>query len=166
MYFARIEPLKQQFREGGPNDREALPYIVGYVGFVNMLFIALPEAGTQRGWDLAIGYIDVCIAIVGTIYVFRKNGGATGRDFVVKYFVLGWVVAFRLLPLVMVIIIAWMVALAFNPEFDVDEDNAVNMSFDVLLTFLFTGLYYQRLGKHVADTRRPKAIAPELVSRD
>jgi hypothetical protein len=151
VYFWRIEALKRRLIAAPLNDREALPYLVAY-GALMSVVIAFPPA-FPNGWDTLQGLIGMLASIVGTIWVYRRNGGQTGSEMLQRYFALSWVLTLRFLPLMAVL---FMSAALTIPGFDIERTGpaAVAMNLGVIV------LFYQRLGAHVRQVSQAVANAP------
>jgi hypothetical protein len=153
MYFVRYAPLKEKLRDRTLTDREALPYMVVYAALISALFFPLPQDGFNA-WDMGLWLMSIAAAVGGTFYVYAKNGGCQGHDFIQKVFVLGWVVAFRCLLVLIPVAVLSFVGLEFAGM--LGEETGWP---EVLLLIGFEVFYYQRLGRHIADTRANAAGA-------
>ncbi|MFZ4681662.1 MAG: hypothetical protein ACOYMS_04100 [Terrimicrobiaceae bacterium] len=147
MYFIRYQPLKEKLKTRTLSDREALPYLILFAALAAAVYL-LPPTERPNLWDLIGGGISVALAIGGVIYAYAQNGGAQGFDLIQKYVVIGWVVAVRCI----LILIPCAIALYFTGEMlglITDETNW----FDALIMFGFEVILYQRIGRHIADTK-------------
>lgn len=109
MRFWRIEQLKAEMRAQPLSERESLPYLVVYValfslvsGFPNLNFNLLDALETS---------LSVLIAVVGTILIYRQNGGVNGQFFLQRYFAIGFVVAIRCLVAIVVAMFGLIIVL-------------------------------------------------------
>jgi len=148
MYFIKYQPLKDQLRERTFTDRDGLPYYILFIASSTFL-VGFPMA-TSEGFAALSASITTVIAILGTLYSYRKNGGVTGYDFIQKSIVLGWVVVFRCLWLFILGggIIGYFTKTAL--DLPLESDSWV----DIVLSSVFMAVYYQRLGRHIQDTNR------------
>jgi hypothetical protein len=144
MYFWRIEKLKTKMAARPLSEREALPYLV--------VFIALPSAvayipqTSQNLWDgLGEVWSDL-LAVVGTIYIYRQNGGAGGQHFLQRFFAVGWVVCIRWLVVIILAAAAFYGTLAA-----VGADTESTHWYDFLLLAFVEAVIYWRIGHHVRD---------------
>lgn len=83
MYFRRIGKLKAVMAERPLSEREALPYVVVFAGLSSAVSYGPPAITNIWDW-LAAGW-SVAFAILGTVYIYRRNGGADGRNFLQRY---------------------------------------------------------------------------------
>jgi hypothetical protein len=144
MYFWRIEHLKTTLATRPLSEREALPYLVVYVVLYSVAaYVPLTEFTV---WDTVEGACSVLIAAIGTIYIYRQNGGANGQHFLQRYFAIGWVVTVRWLAVVLLLVLAPYVALAV---LDVITDR-IEWYDRVLILLAELGLYW-RIAHHVRD---------------
>jgi hypothetical protein len=86
------------------------------------------------------------LAAVGTIYIYRQNGGAGGQHFLQRYFAVGWVVALRWLAIIVVAAVAFFVMLEVV---GISTDSTSWYEF-VFLAAAETVIYW-RIGHHVRD---------------
>ena len=144
VYFWRIGQLKADLRQRPLSDREALPYLV--------LFMTLTTAGAgipmdnYNVWD-ALGTVwSVAMAVIGTLYIYVRNGGSSGQHFVQRFFAIGWVVAVRWA----VALIAAMICLAVVYQWLGGWSDDTTPADFVFLAAAEAVLYW-RIGHHVGD---------------
>ncbi|MGI9283660.1 MAG: hypothetical protein ACR2PX_29140 [Endozoicomonas sp.] len=90
----------------------------------------------------------ILIAILGTIYVFRSNGGASGEDFLGRFFSIGFVMTIRFLT----ILIPLTVALTFYYMAEFPEgETIVTTPLDIAFFNIWYGCLFWRIGKHITD---------------
>lgn len=144
MYFWRIEKLKQEMVARPLSDRQVLPYVVVFAAVCSAVTYLPRETG--NGWD-GIGAIwSTLLAALGTIYIYRQNGGTEGRHFLQRYFAIGWVVAIRWLIVTMLVAVAYYGVLVAAGD-DLEE---TYWHEPVLFGLLELAVYW-RIGHHVRD---------------
>jgi hypothetical protein len=147
MHFIKYHPLKQKLRDRNVSDREALPYLAVFSGSTALVG-AFPMFNGFNHWDFASGAFSVILAVGGVIYAYSCNGGRQGFDLIQKYVVLGWVVVIRcLLVSIPLLIVGYVAGEALGA---IKDDTGI---FDVLLIAVFEVFLYQRIGRHIRDTR-------------
>lgn len=147
MYFVRYDPLKEKLRSRTLSDREALPYLMVF-SVLSMLTFVLPMCGEFNTWDWIDGGLSVLLVIGGVFYAYVRNGADQGFDFIQKYTVLGWVTVVRCVLVFMpIVIVTYIVAdlLSLTTE--------ETGWFDVFVGAIFQVILYQRISRHIADTR-------------
>lgn len=72
------------------SESETLPYLGVYVTFTTV-WSYIPHTFSNV-WDTLCIVFSTLLAVVGTIYVYRQNGGADGQCFLQRYFAISWVV--------------------------------------------------------------------------
>jgi len=148
MYFISYDPLKESLRERTLTDREALPYFVLFCALIALTPFT-PSIQVDNLLHTVGGLARIAIAILGLLYCYKQNGGSSGHDFILKSIVLGWVVAVRcfLVFTLAFIAISFCATLfgkgAFMPTW-----------LDFLVVKAFQIIYFQRLGRHLRDTRK------------
>lgn len=144
MRFWRIERLKDEMQATPLSERESLPYLVAFV-------VAFTIAGNlplsdYNLWDFLGGLWSAAIAFVGTIYVYRRNGGIDGQYLLQRYLAIGWVVSIRCI----VVIVVLMIGLLFIESlFSVSSDDTTSLEF--LFEVAAETVIYWRIGHHVGD---------------
>lgn len=155
MYFVRYHPLKDKLSSKSLSDREALPYLILVCALATLIGIPIVEGFNE--FDAISLCLSVIFAIGGTCYVYQQNGGKEGFDLIQKYFVLGWVVTFRCL----LVFLSLMIAVGIIAAVLGIEVTSETSGFEVVFIALFELILYQRLGRHIRDT---KNIATDQVA--
>ena len=148
MYFIKYEPLKTLLRARSLGDREALPYLVLFAG-LTALVGGLPAKDGFNIWDTTSVVLSVILAIAGVAYAYYQNGAGEGYDLIQKYVVLGWVVAVRFIIIAVPVAVALVALGDFMGLVSYDSTGW----FDVAVIALFEAFLYQRIGRHIRDTR-------------
>ena len=147
MYFLRYQPLKDKLRTRSLSDREALPYLILFSGFAAAVYL-FPTTEEFNVWDWIGGGSSVALAVLGVIYSYIQNGGRQGFDLIQKYVVIGWVVAVRC--------ILAFIPCVFAFYFSVDYFGMISDEtswLDTLFFAAFEVIFYQRIGRHVGNTK-------------
>ncbi len=144
MRFFRIEQLKAEMRAQPLSERESLPYLVLYVAFFT-LASGLPvlEFNLFDGLDTLLS---VVIAVVGTILIYRQNGGINGQFFLQRYFAIGFVVSLRCLVVIGVAML-FLVIVLDSLGMLIEETTW----YDLILVVAAELLLYWRIAHHVRD---------------
>lgn len=148
MYFVKYQPLKDQLRSRSVTDREALPYLAIFAA-LTALAGAFPLTDGFNRWDAISAFFSVVLAIGGIVYAYHQNGGRTGNDLIQKYVILGWVVTFRFI----LIALPTMFVLTFVGAMIGLFSWHSTGPFGVVCVFAFEVILYQRIGRHIRDTR-------------
>jgi len=147
MNFIRYQPLKEKLKTRTLSDREALPYLILFTGLAAALYL-VPTPNEFNMWDWIGGALSVSMAVGSVIYAYKQNGGRQGFDLIQKYTVMGWVVAVRcILAFIPIAFALYLLGEALG----VTSDSTG--WFDVLIIAGFEAVFYQRVGRHIRDTR-------------
>lgn len=144
MYFWRIDRLKAELRMQPLSDRESLPYLIAYVA-LSTVAAGMPFQG-YNVWDALGAICSVAIAVIGTFYVYRQNGGSDGQHLLQRYFAIGWVVGIRCLAAALVCMIGMLFFLDWTGQMT-ETTNAYEFAFYACLELTI----YWRMGHHVGD---------------
>jgi hypothetical protein len=144
MYFWRIEKLKKQMTTRPLSAREVLPYLIVFVALSTAVGY-IPQA-TRTVWDGLGAVWSVLLAIVGSIYIYRQNGGPDGEHFLQRYLAVGWVVTIRWLVVLIGVGVAFYATLA---AVGAGTDNT--HWYDFLFFAIIEAVLYWRIGHHVRD---------------
>jgi hypothetical protein len=153
MYFWRIEKLKMDMATRPLSAGEVLPYAVIFSVLLTPIGY-IPNAITNI-WDVLGLVWSIALAVFGTIYIYRQNGGASGQHFLQRYLVIGWVVAIRWL-VVLILPIGGLVIL----DMEVLGNVTGETTWYIFLFFaLLEAVLYWRTGYHVRDLAQRTKVA-------
>jgi hypothetical protein len=144
MYFWRIEKLKAQMAARPLSEREALPYLVVFIG-LSAAVGYIPQT-MSNVWDGLRAAWSVALAVVATIYIYRQNGGADGQHFLQRYFAIGWVVGIRWLVVLVLATIAFIATLTA-----LGLETKHTTWYDFMFFAIGEVVVYWRIGHHVRD---------------
>ncbi|HEX7150174.1 MAG TPA: hypothetical protein VF618_01710 [Thermoanaerobaculia bacterium] len=144
MYVWDIRELKQHLIARPLTEREQLPYLVAFVALTSVAE-HLPVELTNV-WDYLSAVCAVIVAVGGTIYLYKQNGGRSGQHFLQRFFAVGFVVSVRWFVALIVTVIPLVGALEFAGLL---QDTMTWYEF-VFLTGAEL-LLYQRVGHHIRD---------------
>ena len=153
MQLWKVELLKQRLASGAVSQRELFLYLLVWVA-LDAIIVAV-DLGDPNKWDHISSALSVLTVVVGTTYVFVKNGGSAGLDFLPRYLALSWVLAVRFLVLVMVpAMVGYLIIHELISE--VPEQATAG---DVILVMVMEVAYYWRMGHHIGEIARPGRAA-------
>jgi hypothetical protein len=145
MYFWRIGELKIKLLSASLTERETLPYFIVFLALTAV--VPLFPSETMNLWDyLGVGWTALLV-VIGTIYLYRRNGGDAGIHFVQRYFAIGWVATVRWTALVAPLFIV------SNPLFSSPEKTTW---YDFSYFAIAELVLYERIGHHIADVATGK----------
>ena len=147
MQFFRYDGVKEKLRTRTLTDQEALPYLLSMFGFIAVAVVFPLTLGSHL-WDRINQGGTILLAILGLLYAYSQNGGANGRDLALKYIVLGEIVVARcsVLSIPVGLAVIWL-----GNQLGL-RDQSMGW-YDTVLWLIFQVVAYQRLGRHIADTR-------------
>ena len=147
MQFFRYDGIKEKLRTRTLTEREALPYLLSMFAFAASAVVFPVPLGSNL-WDRINQGGTILLAILGLLYAYRQNGGANGHDLALKYIVLGEIVVARCFAISIPLGIAliWL-----GTQLGL-RDRTMGW-YDTVLWLIFQVVAYQRLGRHIADTR-------------
>ncbi len=161
MYFIQYQPLKDKLKERTLSDREALPYLILFFGLpaASGMIAALsaavggyPVVENSIYWDIAGGVPSVLITIGGIYYSYVQNGRKKGFDLIQKFCILGWVVGIRCSIVFFPILVVGGGLAAAAVGAGSYCEGFINSIF-IFLLLIYEVVFYQRLGRHIRDTR-------------
>jgi hypothetical protein len=152
MYFWRIEDLKDRMVSRPLSEREALPYLLVFVGLTALVGFFPNE--NLNWWDrLGTGY-SVLLAVLGTIWIYRQNGGAEGHFFLQRYLAIGWVASIRWMAVLLALCIPFFLMLSLY-----DIESEVTTWYDFVFLAIVETVLYWRIGAHVRNiAQRTKSV--------
>jgi uncharacterized membrane-anchored protein YitT (DUF2179 family) len=148
MYFWKIEQLKDDIASGQLNEKDRFIYVLIYVVLSAIVMELMTLIPIENGnvWDLANSVGNVLIVSLGTIFAFKANGSANGKDFLGKYFSIGFVMAIRFLvyaiPLLAILFVYYFYAFA-------EEEEKPTNYIDVIPFLFWYSAMYWRICVHI-----------------
>ncbi len=118
MYLWKIEELKQRLKSNDLSEKEQFYYALAYIlacsiGMEAYVWVPYENANI---WDNTQAISNILIAFLGTIYAYKLNGASSGRDFLQRYFSIGFVVALKFAIIVFGILFAIDLSYALFPR--------------------------------------------------
>jgi hypothetical protein len=95
MYFWNVDRLKTELSHRTFTEREMLPYMIATFAAFSVA-VAIPIERAQP-WNWIEPAFDFAMTLAGTLYLYHCNGGDRGRDFLKRWFTIGWVMTIRFL---------------------------------------------------------------------
>jgi hypothetical protein len=157
MYFWKIDRLKAELATGPMNSRAAIPYLLVTLAIYELIYLLEPMAREDE-WDYATDIAGVVALVAGTIYVYFQNGAAEGRDFLSRYFALGWVygVRFFVCAIPLYIVLTFLIQ-GIMPEAEYSE---IESRWFFHSSVALQAFFYWRMGAHFKDLAGLKETAP------
>lgn len=152
MYFCKLEKLKREMAVRPLSESETLPYLVVYVTLITAVGY-IPHTSSNV-WDTLSALFSTVLAVIGTIYIYRQNGGANGQYFLQRYFAISWVVTLRWL---LIGIIIFSISLILIELASVLSEETTWYEF--LFYTVWEVIIYQRIGHYVRDIARRTTTA-------
>ncbi len=98
MYIWKIEKLNQELIVGELSQKEQMKYLVANTAIYSLAMIQYSNPNTIDTWS---GVLAGIIALVGVYFIYHCNGGACGRQLLIRYLSVGWIVFIRMFALLM-----------------------------------------------------------------
>ena len=145
MYFWKIKKLKSRLVDQPLSDRESLPYLLVQAVLCLLVISAsgLGEGKKPELLDFVSVGVSCLVVFLGTLHLYRMNGGGEGRHFLQRFLAIGWVVGIRCSGLFLFGFIIYGVLRIHSPE--------VTLWQDVVLSIAISVFYYWRTGEHIRD---------------
>jgi hypothetical protein len=144
MYFYSINKLKDRLKSGQLSERESVPYLIISAAFI-ALFAYFPSP-PENLWDYVSLSISLALAILGTIWLYQKNGGSDGKDFIYRYIILGFVVIVRYITAMLPVIILYLCFYYYS-----NDSSDETTWFDCVILVSTELLFYWYFGKQIGD---------------
>ena len=147
MYFWKIDALKRELASPTVSDRYALPYLL-WLGGTELAGYALSDVAPPNLWDRLISVVGLAAFLVGTLYAFRCNGGATGSQFLTRYISLSWVLGIRIVVFVLAPLVACVLAIESAVLGELPEHTT---PFAAAAGVAYSFAFYLRLATHIRE---------------
>ena len=99
MYIWKIDKLNEELISGDLSQRETFKYLLASSALYALSMIQYSNANNMDTWS---GLIAGIVTLIGLFFVYRCNGGDSGKNFLIRYLSIGWVVFVRMFVLLMI----------------------------------------------------------------
>lgn len=162
MYLWDVKTLKKKLSTQALTEAQTFTYFLAVLTLETVLFqlVSLfPGTESTDVWDYVEYAGAVIFTVGGTLVVYRANGGAAGRQFLVRYFPLMWVLTIRFLVFLIPILIVTILLMFGLSEtlFDMESEDAdwVPMARTMVVTsWIWFLVFYYRLAVHMHDVAK------------
>lgn len=159
MYLWDIKALKKKLVTQSLTEAQVFTYFLAVLTLDTLMYqLSTLFPGTEPAdvWDYVEYVVTVIFTVGGTLVVYRANGGASGRQFLLRYFPLMWVLTIRFLVfMVPFFIVAGLLMFGFAETlFDTEADEAESMSITraiLVASWVWFLVFYYRLAIHMRD---------------
>lgn len=168
MYFWQIKNLKEDIKSEKFNEKDRYIYFMIFIVLFTIMinteiFFPLENITT---WDYIHSIFNILIPLVGIIYAFKGNGATNGKDFLGRYFAIGFVMAIRVTVYFIPVFGLWIFGLWIFSLWDfsaeiIEQQNTLTNYLDVILTLGLNTVMYWRIYVHIQDVARP--ITPKPI---
>ena len=157
MYFWHIEPLKQHLTEHGQTDQQTFPYLLYSATVIAVLTAVMWMLPTNHTiWRHLEASGGIVITALGMQWVYRRNGGDRGSEFLSRFISLAWVLWIRFTSVLLLIGITLTVLyFCLPPSTYAWYNPAITISFLIWYCCL-----YLRLGHHIHDIAKVRGELP------
>lgn len=148
MYFWNIEKLKKDIIKKPLSEGEVFKYLIATTILYSLGMIPFLE---NNIWDIISGITSGVVTVLGLIYLYVRNGGSSGVNFLQKYLALGWVMGIRFFVLIVcpVVIIYFSIIGVYVGA--IPEETTWH---DIITMNLMYLVYFYLLGIHMKDIRK------------
>jgi len=96
MYWWKLGQLREELVSGTLSERAQFQYLLIWVVIVPSLISFGQFADFEYNrWDWASYVIEFSVSVIGTVWLYRLNGGDRGTGFVERFLSLSWVFLLR-----------------------------------------------------------------------
>jgi hypothetical protein len=149
MYFWKIEKLKEDLSAGPLPEAESVKYVVAQEVLYALGMVPFLGVEDNNVWDVADGLVYLFLVLAGVLYAYSCNGRAKGRDFMQRYFAVGWVAGIRWMVMVLLpALVAYGVALGLYYGEAMPESMTPA---EVVFLNVLCATYFWMLGRHLKD---------------
>lgn len=142
MYFWKINKLKEELKKGPLAEKSAFKYFFVYALLYSITSIPVREPVENGTYSSIVGLI---LGLLSVYYAYACNGGAQGKDFVVRYISVGWVTAIRWLVMVF---IPFMIVFT---GFKIASGKLESTLIDIFLFNIVSLTLYWKTGQHLKE---------------
>jgi hypothetical protein len=152
MYFWNVERLKEDIKADNFKEKDRFDYAFIYIALsaIGMEATTYMPVESPNVWDSVRSIGNIIIAIMGTFFAYKANGGYSGTDFLGRFFSISFVVVIRFIALLIPMFIALFAYYMY--VFPEDQD-IVSMPVDVIPFQVWLIFLYICICKHISDVK-------------
>jgi hypothetical protein len=98
MYIWKIDKLDEELIAGDLSEHETFKYLVAYTILSSLAMI---QYSNPNQFDTWAGILAGLTALLGLFFIYKCNGGRDGKNIVIRYLSIGWVIFVRMFVLLM-----------------------------------------------------------------
>tara|TARA_R110000751_G_scaffold304780_2_gene420510 strand:+ start:180 stop:638 length:459 start_codon:yes stop_codon:yes gene_type:complete len=99
MYIWKIDKLNEELVAGNMPEREVFKYLVASSILYALAMIQYSNPNSIDTWS---GVAAGLVTLIGLFFIYKCNGGDNGKDFLIRYLSISWVVFVRMFVLLMI----------------------------------------------------------------
>jgi len=144
--------VREHLRVGGLSESATFRYFLAIMVFdwLQLTAIATTPAPIISPWSITGSWITFAITVAGLIYLYVRNGGSKGKQFLHRYFPLSVTVGWKFVAAMFAVM--WLVEHALTGS----TTELRGWSTTGVLAMLNTAMFW-RIGEHVASLAREHA---------
>ena len=162
MYLWDIKALKKKLSTQALTEGQTFAYFLAVLTLDTLMYqlvMLFPGTEPTEVWDYVEYMGTVIFTVGGTLVVYRANGGASGRHFLLRYFPLMWVLTIRFLVFMLPILVAvGAVMFGFSETlFDTEAEDADFLPITralLVASWVWFLVFYYRLAVHMRDVAK------------
>lgn len=162
MYLWDIKSLKKKLVARSLTEAQVFAYFFAVLTLDTLVYqLSTVFSGPEPAeiWDYVDYAVSVIFTIGGTLVVYQANGGSSGRQFLLRYFPLMWVLTIRFLVwMIPILIVAGLLMFGFSDSlFDTEAEEAdfLPVTRAVLVaSWVWFLVFYYRLAVHMRDVAK------------
>lgn len=155
MYIWNLEKVTAEIKNRPFTEAELFPYLMVNVALYG--FVAIPLSGDTYTYTLMDSFsavVYIVATLLGLYYVYRKNGGAAGLEFLPRLLTLGFVYGVRWSVLVAIPV---SIVYFFSWEFFSTIPESTTL-YDVVFFNVLGIHYFWQLGKHFEKLPKTREV--------
>jgi hypothetical protein len=143
MYFWKIDQLNKDLVSNALPENEKFKYLVASTLFYSFAMI---QYSSPNIYDTLLGAFGGLVALLGLFFIYKCNGGKNGKDIVIRYMTISWVIFIRmfvmlLLPTIILLIAVQEIYFGGLP----DESSIIDLVYLTLMEII----YILWIAKHI-----------------
>ncbi len=150
MHIWKIDDLKEDIKSGAYTEKDGFVYFLvcmtlGLVGIEATRYLPVESLNI---WDYVRSMGTIIVVLIGTIFVFRANGGSKGSAFLGRFFGVAFVVGIRFLVIFLLLGIGFGINFVLTSSGD---EQLVTTPMQTITFLLCLFAMFWRICRHMED---------------